>query len=231
MGEGGGHRRRRGSDPAPCGGRGRLYTARAAEYARRDALRRKAGHSAVARSSVARAPRHPRSSAPGHRLAGHGAARSPERVQVRSVRALPGADRPVARSRHRANVADRGQVPAARAAAAADAVSTSRSRHRRKRTAVRSPFRAGWRRSPGGDVRARGRRPLTRRTLRPGGEWDETNPVRAARARSSNIATVRSLDDRRPFLTIRPRAPQRSLALLKPSRLVESSKTRGGRRD
>ena len=49
-------------------------------------------------------------------------------------------------------------VPAARAAAA-DAVSASRPRHRRKRTAVRSPFRAGRRRSPGGDVRACGRRP------------------------------------------------------------------------
>ena len=57
-------------------------------------------------------------------------------------------------------------------------------------------------RSPSGPASWRRRRPgspsptATRTTRRHGDEWDETNLVRAARVRSSNTATARSLDSR-----------------------------------
>ena len=76
LGEGRGHRRRR-NVRAPAQGCGRrLCRARRAQHARGDALRRKAGHPAVPRPSLARASGHARPPAPGDRLARHGPARS-----------------------------------------------------------------------------------------------------------------------------------------------------------
>ena len=88
----------------------------------------------IARPSLARAPRHPRPSAPGHRLARLRPARSAERVQVRGLRALQRARRPSARAGHRPAHADRGGVPAARARRSCRRCSPSTSIRRPART-------------------------------------------------------------------------------------------------
>ena len=69
MGEGGGHRRRRDPRAHHQGGRRGLRPARRGELGRGHELRREAGSAADPRPSLARAPRHPRPSASGHRLA------------------------------------------------------------------------------------------------------------------------------------------------------------------
>ena len=157
MGEGRGHRRRGSGRPPPQGGRGGLRRARSAQHAGSDALRREAGDPAVARSPVARPSGDARPSAAGDRLARHGAARPAQRIQVRGVRALPTADRAMARSGHHPDVAGRSAVSGA-GAAAADAVPASRSGDGRERVSVRRAQRARRRRAGGRDDRPRGRR-------------------------------------------------------------------------
>ena len=104
----------------------------------------------IARPSLARAPRHPRPSAPGDRLARLRPARSAERVQVGGLRALQRARRAPAPERHRAAHADRGGVPAARAGgAAADVRPAPRSGDRRERARLRAGQRQLRRRRPG----------------------------------------------------------------------------------
>ena len=76
-----------------------LRAARRDEFLRGHDLCREAGAAAEPRPSLARAPRHPRPPAPGHRLARLRPARSAERVQVGGLRALQQARSAICASR------------------------------------------------------------------------------------------------------------------------------------
>ena len=230
LGEGGRHRRRGGRRAPAQGGRRGLRRARQAQLARGDALHREAGDPADARPSLARASGDARPPASGDRLARHGAARSAERVQVRGVRALPAADRAMARRGDRADVARRGALPGPRAAASADAVPASPTQGR-PTASIRlgGLIESGLRGAVGARPPA-SRSPNATRAIRPPGDGSAgTSPVLAAPARSSSIATVRSPEQ--PVRSRAPRRPERRRSPGSPRRsTAPGSKNRGVRR-
>ena len=197
LGQGGRHRRRGGAR-ARHPARRRVDGGQGGQMEpRRHALRREVDPAADARPSLARAPGDAGASAPGDRPARLRPARSAQRIQGGSLRAVrddggepaPGGHRPADAGRDRAAAAGRGGR-----AAALHGSAQGRSDHRRGRDGARAG--ASRRR----DGRQRQRRAIgaqSEGSRRAGARSAATSRARAAPARSSSTATASSPDGSR----------------------------------